>query len=72
MKSGGVQRGVSKIATKAPSNNNLPNFARTMRSWLNLVVPLSVKRVWFNEKFLHLRVGELASFVVLIFVELQQ
>ena len=36
---------------------------------VNLVVPLSVERVRFDEKILHLGVGDLASFIVLIFVE---
>jgi hypothetical protein len=58
-----------RFLSKAPSNNNLPNVASSLGSWLNLVVPLSVERVWFDEKFLHLGVGDLASFIVLIFVE---
>ena len=57
------------VLGKAPSNNNLPNLARMLCSRVNLVVPLSVECVRFDEKFLHLGVGDLASFVVLIFVE---
>src|SRR6516165_10608433 len=36
---------------------------------MDFVVPLSVERIAFDVKFLHLGVGNFASFVVLVFVE---